>query len=312
MPLLSAQNPLRQMPPAVFPSVLGLMALGLAWRMALAHSAAAPLAEVFLGLVTALWLALAVGYKAKAITRLGAVVQDLETLPGRAGLSSATMGAMALAAVVMPYGRDLAFVILCSALVGHMFMAGWQVAVLRRIGARAVNPTWHLAFVGFILGAVPALALGPKEFAGTIFWLTLPMALVIWGLSLRQLWRERPVAALRPLMAVHLSPLALFATVTALSGHHATGHVLAGLTAVALGAVLLALRWLTAAGPSALWGAFTFPLAASASAFVANGQWGLGVPVLLLATCAIPPIAAMVLRDLVSGRLARATGAARA
>jgi tellurite resistance protein len=75
-------------------------------------------------------------------------------------------------------------------------------------------------------------------------------------------------------------------------------------------------RWLTTAGFSPLWGAFTFPLAAFSSAMMSlAGQsmvFGvLGALSLAGALAIIPPIALRVLKLWASGQLALKTNAAR-
>jgi tellurite resistance protein len=87
---------------------------------------------------------------------------------------------------------------------------------------------------------------------------------------------------------------------------------------VVLAIALLALgRWLTEAGFSGLWGAFTFPLSAFATALVmlSNGQGGLGVVamcVLLAASGVVPFIAYRILKLWAQGTLAAKTNAAEA
>lgn len=90
--------------------------------------------------------------------------------------------------------------------------------------------------------------------------------------------------------------------------------VLAGVIFTAL---LVSLRWLTESGFSPLWGAFTFPLAAFASALMlasgGTGVLGLGAGVVLaLATCVVPVIAYKVLKMWPGGTLAAKTNAAEA
>jgi tellurite resistance protein len=119
---------------------------------------------------------------------------------------------------------------------------------------------------------------------------------------------------LRPLLAIHLAPAALFATVAALIGQPVLAQAFAAFGAVILLALLAAGRWITSAGFSALWGAMTFPLAAYATALLTlGGVWALaGNIVLGLAFLIIPPIAWKVLKLWPAGRLAAKTNAAEA
>ncbi|MGA0714283.1 MAG: hypothetical protein ACO3OO_03315 [Gemmobacter sp.] len=79
-------------------------------------------------------------------------------------------------------------------------------------------------------------------------------------------------------------------------------------------ALLVAARWLTAAGFSPMWGAFTFPLAAAARALIeAGGVFAvMGALALALATLIVPWIALRILRMWADGTLAERTNAATA
>jgi tellurite resistance protein len=180
--------------------------------------------------------------------------------------------------------------------------------------ARAVNPTLHLSFVGFIVGAAPALALGWGLLAELLFWAALPVAVGIWGLSLRQFVAAVPPAPLRPLLAIHLAPAALLALVAGLMGKPMLADLFVGLGAVSALILLAAARWVTASGPSPLWGAFTFPLAALASAMlVAGGLWlWPGLLLLAVGLVVFPAIAWWVLKRWPGGKLAAVTNAAEA
>ena len=89
----------RGTPPAVFPPVLGLLALGLAWRRAGPQLPAgvAGLGEAVLGAATLLALFALVAYAAKVAQRPGVLVEDLRILPGRAGVTAAVVSVHALA-----------------------------------------------------------------------------------------------------------------------------------------------------------------------------------------------------------------------
>ena len=95
-------------PPVIFPSILGLFALGLGWRQALAGSAFAGLAETLLGAVTLLYLFAATAYVAKPLRRPGVLAEEVRVLPGRAGLATAVMSMMLLSAVLVPYAPRVA------------------------------------------------------------------------------------------------------------------------------------------------------------------------------------------------------------
>ena len=54
---------------------------------------------------------------AKILRRVGVLVEDLRVLPGRSGLSAATMSGMAAGAVLVPYAPGLALGLVVAALV---------------------------------------------------------------------------------------------------------------------------------------------------------------------------------------------------
>ena len=302
-------------PPAVFPVILGLLGLGLAGRRAcdaLGLSGAA--VEVLLGAVTALWAFGALAYGAKLVRRPGVLAEDMRVLPGRAGLAALTMGLMLVAAVLVPYAPGLAWAMLYLGLGLHGALA--LMAVGQILAAppeqREVTPVWHLQFVGFIVGALAAVPLGLTTLATWVLWVTVPVAGIIWAVSSVQLIRRVPPAPLRPLLAIHLAPASLFATVAA-----SLGMVSAGLGFLALGmviviALVVAVSWLTASGFSAMWGAFTFPAAAYASAMFANGLDVTGVIALMMALAIVPFVAFRVLQSWGKGDLAAKTNAAQA
>ncbi|GAB1480657.1 tellurium resistance protein [Paracoccaceae bacterium] len=304
-------------PPAIFPVILGLLGLGLALRRALeALQLPVGLVEAALGGLLVLWafgwLALAV----KIARRPGVLAEEMRVLPGRAGLAAASMSGMVAAAVLLPYAPGVALGLALLSLGLHAALAGLLIAVLLRLPpeAREVNPAWHLAFVGFVVAAVPLAQLGWTGLAAAILWATMAAAAAIWAISVLQLTRRIPPAPLRPLLAIHLAPAALFSTVAGLLGMAGLAQGLALIGAAILLALVLAGRWVLAAGFSPLWGAITFPLAAYASALVLLGGW-YELPGLVLGLAAlgvVPAIAWHVLKLWPGGKLAAKTNAAEA
>ena len=86
--------------------------------------------------------------------------------------------------------------------------------------------------------------------------LTVPVAVAIWAISAVQLIRRIPPAPLRPLLAIHLAPASLFASVAALAGQGWLAQGFAALAVILLLALIFSGRWITESGFSALWGAF--------------------------------------------------------
>lgn len=303
-------------PPAIFPPILGLLGLAIALRLALADLGlpAAP-GDLMAGVAVALWLFAAFAYGAKVLRRPGVVVEDLRVLPGRSGLATLSVGGMAVAGLVATYSAAVAAVVLVCALTVHAVLAVLLARLLLTLPpeSRAVNPTLHLSFVGFIVGAPAAIAIGWQTLATLLFWAVMPVAALIWALSLRQFLHSVPPAPLRPMLAIHIAPAALLGTVAALLGKPdlALGFVL--LAGALGGFILVSLRWIIASGPSPLWAAFTFPIAALATAclHLPGGLW-VGVAVLAIAVLVNPAVLWWVLKRWPGGKLAAVTNAAEA
>ena len=305
----------RRTPPAIFPPVMGLFGLGLAWRRG-AEAAGLPggLAEALLGGVTLIYAFALLAYLAKVARRPGVVAEDLRILPGRAGLAAANLSGMLLAAVLVPYAPGLALAVVALAIVLHVALGA---AVLRLFltgpeEARVITPVWHLTFVGYILAPLSLIPLGHAGLSQGILYATIPVAAAIWAVSLRQIATRIPPAPLRPLLAIHLAPASLFATVSAMLGLPGLSTGFAVLAGLILLVLLAGARWITAAGFSALWGAFTFPLAACTSAWLAAGWAVPGLILLAAATGVVLPVAVKVMQAWAKGGLAIKTNAATA
>lgn len=304
-----------RMPPAVFTVVFGLLGLSLALRRALDEVQLPQGAgDLVMGLALGLWLFCAVAYAIKIVRRPAVVGEELRTLPGRAGLAAASVGSLACAGVLGFFQPDLAKGMLIFGLGLQTVLAVLMIRSLLRAApeGRIVTPVWHLAFVGSIVGALAAVPLGWERLAAGILWGTMPVALGIWGISAAQLVKRIPPAPLRPLLAIHLAPASLFASVAGLLGMTTLAQGMIMLGCAIFIALLVSGRWIIEAGFTPLWGAFTFPIAAFASALLING-WGLaGVLVTVLALGAVPVIAWRVLRMWPEGTLAAKTNAATA
>lgn len=300
-------------PPAVFPVLLGSLGLGLALRAGLEELALpGGLAELWLGAAGALWLFAVLAYAVKLARRPGVLAEDLRVLPGRGGIAAASVGGMALAAALAPVAPDLAGGLLIGALGVHAVQAVTLVVVLLGLpaAARGVNPSLHLSFVGPIVGALAAVDLGWQGLGVALFWLVLPVAGLIWGLSVRQFAREVPPAPLRPLLAIHLAPASLLAAVAVHTGLEALAMVLAVFGGAYLLVLLGTARWLLASGFSPMWGSLTFPVAAYAGALFAVGWVWPAVLVLILSLGLVPWITFRVIRMWAAGSLAQRTNAA--
>ncbi|PID35167.1 MAG: tellurium resistance protein [Rhodobacterales bacterium] len=309
-------------PPAAFPPIFGLFGLGLAWRRA-AESFSVPgqIADMILGAVTLLYLFAVVAYLAKLVQRPGVFREDLRVLPGRAGLAAMMLSGMLLAATLVVFSTAWAQVALVLAVAGQVVLAATiaHELITGPKEARGVTPVWHLSFVGFILSPLAALPLGWGVYNVVVLWGTMALAVVIWGLSIRQFIQRDVPAPLRPLLAIHLAPASVLGTVALLSGLPQVALGFGLLAIVILAGLVGTARWVTQAGFSPLWGAFTFPLAAFSTLMqmLALAGYGevfriLGGLSLVAATLIIPPIAYKIMQMWAKGTLAAKTNAAQA
>jgi tellurite resistance protein len=311
----------RQVPPAVFPPILGLLGLGIAWRRG-AHAFGVPGAavELALGAISLLFLFAATAYMVKLMLRGPVFYEDLATLPGRTGLAAMTMAVMLLAAVLVPYMPATAAILLALGFLAHLWVAavvGWR--LVREPGAQGpVTPAMHLVFVGFIVAPAAAVPLGvPQGAILALVWYCALVSLVLWAVTLAPLLRRAGTPPLRPLHAIHLAPAALLASALFLLGQVVAALAFLSLATALFILLMLRARWMTEAGFSGFWSAFTFPVAAFAGALslahqAVGGEWlrvGGGL-VLVFATLMIPPIALKVMQMWAKGTLAARTNAA--
>ncbi len=314
-PAMAPKGLWRRTPPAIFPPVLGLLGLGLAWRRGAGEfGLPQAIADALLGAVTLLFLFMALTYVVKFMRRPGVVAEDLKILPGRVGLAAGVLSLYLFAGVLTPYSADQARPVLMLSLVLHLALVA---LLLRQLVAgppeqRHVTPVWHFSFAGFVVAALVAQGLGLSGLTAALFWVSLPVAVLIWAASADQFRRERVPAPLRPLLAIHLAPAALLGEVALGQGMPGLALGFGVVSAVLLAALGLAGRWLLRAGFSPLWGALTFPLAATASFWLSlGGGWRIpGGLVLVAATLIVIPIAIQVVKLWAKGQLAVKTNAA--
>ena len=311
----------RRVPPAIFPPILGLLGLALAWTTggAVFGIADGPIAMGG-GMVAALAVFAMLAYGVKLARRPGVLADELSILPGRAGVGAGIVAMDLLAAVVGALvSQTTGRILLVAGLVLHAAVLAVLIAVLRRAPPeqRRVSPAWHLHFTGVIVAARAALTVGWPSLAAVLVWPAMASALTIYAISLRQALRGRVPGALRPLLAIHVAPLALVGTVALGLGWTPVGVALAWAALAVVLALAVSARWLLAEGFSPFWGALTFPLAATAGVWAA--LWRVQPTethrliaglMLVAATLIVIPIAALILRMWAQGRLAVRTNAA--
>ena len=313
----------RHVPPAIFPPVLGGLGLALGWLAGVgAFALPLGLAQLLAGMIAALAAFGLVAYAGKLIRRPPVLAEELRTLPGRAGVAAAVLSVYLLAAVIgaigsLAWGRALL-------VAGMALHAGFLMVLIGvfRSGPpeqRRVTPAFHLSFTGVIVAARAALVLDWPGLAGTLIWPAAVAVILIYAASARQFLAGPPPAPLRPLLAIHLAPMALLATVALGLGWTAAGSVMAWAALAMAVALAASARWLLAAGFSPFWGALTFPLAATAGAWVTLWRVTGDEPHRLLAglllaaaTLVVLPVLALVWRDWARGRLPVRTHAATA
>ncbi len=307
----------RRVPPAVFPSIMGLFGLGLAWRRGTdVFVLPRGIAETILGAVSLLFVFALLAYAVKLMRRPSVIVDELRILPGRAGVVTMVLSVYLLSITLAPYSAVVAQAVLVAGFSAHAALVVLLVHqfVTGPAEQRRVTPVWHLSYVGFIIGALAATVFEFYILALFLFVATALIAALIWSVSLEQVIKETVPAPLRPLLAIHLSPVALLGLVAAALELDAIAMGLAGVAALMLIALVARAPWLTEAGFSALWGAFTFPLAATASLWLTVGglwRWPGGIA-LIAATLIVPAIAFKVVRLWAGGQLAVKTNAATA
>ncbi len=119
-----------------------------------------------------------------------------------------------------------------------------------------MTPVWQLSFTGLVLGGIAASGLHLPGLASGLVYAAIPLAGTIWAISLWQLMHRIPPAPLRPLLALHLGPACLLATVLALQHHGWLAIGFASLGAGILLALIVSASWITQSGFTPFWGAF--------------------------------------------------------
>jgi len=253
----------RQVPPAIFPVCLGFVGIALAWKSAARLiDFPQPIADLFLGAVTAFFLYFSLAYGAKVIARPAALAEDLATAPGRAGLSALAMTLMLFSLVMQAQGVSGApFWFL--GIVLHICMSISAIFKLVTGGqqARQVSPFQYLTFVGLIVAPVAGTSLGYGALSLVLAMFSLVPFAIITVLFARQLLVALPPPPMRAPIVIVLAPVGLFAIAFA---HANMGGLFDAFywAATALALLFLSLGvWLAKSGFVAPWGSFTFPIA---------------------------------------------------
>lgn len=311
----------RRVPPAIFPAVLGLLGLVMAWRHAVRVFGLDPaLVDMAAGMVTLLFLGCATAYAVKVALRPGVIVEDSRTLPGRTGVAALAVCTLVQAALLAGRSDELATIFLVLGTVGLLVLA--LLVLPKRLRgtdtAGPLTPAMHLVFVGFVLipAAATPLDIAQEALHWVLSYCTLS-ALIVTTLTIRPLLTGDATPPLRPLQTIHLAPPAFLASGSVLIGMpDVAAYALAWAFLVAA-LLLVRVRWLTEGDFSGFWSAFTFPVTGFAGALLvvseAHNSDALRIAggiVLVAATLYIPLIAVRVLKLWASGTLAAKTNAA--
>ena len=310
----------RRTPPALFPATLGMFGLSLAWASAASALDAPRAVSVVVFAATTAFFLFAFGcYIAKLIRRPAVVLDDLKPAPARAAVSAGSMCLLLMAAglSVHGYGGDVAGVIWFAGLILHLIYLICVCEALRRSPpeARVVTPVLFLPFVGVIVSPIGGVPLGFAAIATPIYVYTLVAGAVIVALATpRYFVKPTPIPA-RAAAAILLAPTSIGAVSGAALGYAMITEFFIYISVILSLIFVARVKWLTAGGFTAQWGAFTFPSAAFAGAMVlAADLWGglwiwAGSFALIAASVIVPPIWAMTIRHWMLGRLALSTGA---
>ena len=310
----------RRMPPAVFPSIMGLTGLALAWRAAGVALGIGQFAHlVVFAAAIGIYTLMFVLYAAKFMRRMNVFMGDMRTFPGRMGLATMTLTLMLFAIGLTPYTPYVARAILFAGLIGHICIAIGAVVFLIQASRedRRVTPVWHLTFVGFIVGALAAAPLGYDRLSLVLFAVTFVLSLLIYGATLEQSKTTTIPPPMRPTLMIHLAPLSLFGSTALVLGLPGTAVTFAVIASCLFFSLLIRVRWITEAGFTPFWASFPFPVAAYSALLLSLADqfapflW-VGVTVLVAATLLIPFILFRVQVLFWTGKLAAATKPAEA
>ena len=260
-------------PVSYFSIVLGLSALGLAWRYG-AHAVALPaiVGETLLGLATVIWLIFIVAYGVKWLRFRHQAKEELQNLIQCCFISLIPITTILIGLAALPYGFLLSVGLITLGIIGQLVFAAYRAAGLWRgiHKAEATTPIMYLPTVATNFVSGTALGyLGYSEVgmlflgAGVFSWLSLEPAI------LHRLRNLEPVApAVRPAIGIQLAPAFVgCSTYLALNGGEVDLLVklLIGYGVLQLLFLIRLLPWIFQNGFTVSFWAFSFGLASMAN-----------------------------------------------
>ena len=260
-------------PVSYFSIVLGLSALGLAWRYG-AHAVALPamVGETLLGLATVIWVIFIVAYSVKWLRFRHQAKEELQNLIQCCFISLIPITTILIGLAALPYGFSLSVGLITLGIIGQLVFAAYRAAGLWRgiHKAEATTPIMYLPTVatnfvsGTALGYLGYSEVGMLFFgAGVFSWLSLEPAI------LHRLRNLEPVApVVRPAIGIQLAPAFVgCSTYLALNGGEVDLLVklLIGYGVLQLLFLIRLLPWIFQNGFTVSFWAFSFGLASMAN-----------------------------------------------
>ena len=307
-------TPARWLPVALFGSVMGLVGLSLAWRLAHARFGAPLWVADSIGAVgIAAFVAMVAGYTVKAATGFAHVKAEFMHPVTGALFGTPLISALLLPIVLADYSLPFARGLWAASALG-MTVFAWHMAS-RWLAARQqpahATPAWIVPLVGMldIPLAVPALGFAEPPHAVMMLGLAVGLffAVPLFTMIFSRLMFEEPLPpAMSPLLMILLAPFAVgfSAYVITLGQVDALAEGLFALNVFLLAVLLTRLRRLPSCCPFRMsWWAVSFPLAATAGAglrYAAYSKtlWADGLALFLLAL-ATAVIGGLLIRSLI-------------
>ena len=300
------------LPVSLFGSVMGLTGLSVAWRLAQPRYGAPPWIAEMIGVIALIaFVALVIGYTAKAVTVPAAVLAEYRHPIAGNLFGTFFISLLLIPILLAPYARLLAQIIWLIGAIGMVAFA-W-IIVSRWMSDRQLiahaTPAWIVPVVGMldVPLALPSLGLPPMHGVMVLgLAVGLFFAVPIFTLVFSRLLFEEPLPeALQPSLLILIAPFSVgFSTYVLTAGQiDLFAESLYVLTLFVLSVLVGRLRHAVACCPFKVsWWAVSFPLATSAIAAVRFGSASAGlvtdaIAILLLGFATLA-IFALLLRTL--------------
>lgn len=270
---------LEHMPVGLFAIVMGLAGLTLATlRLEKATGAGHVASPWFLTISVVVFLALAAGFAAKAMTYPGAVKADWNHPVRIAFFPAASIGILLIATALVPFNANVATIVWMAGAALHL--AGTLSVISTWIGHRTyeaahLNPAWFIPAVGNVIVPVAGARLGYVEISWFFFTIGMTFWLVLLTLVFNRLIFHSPLPErLLPTLMILVAPPAVgFIAWTELTGElDAFGRVLFYAAVMFTLVVLTQIRKLAKLPFVITWWAYSFPLAALTIATFLYGE----------------------------------------